>query len=157
MSLPDVIASMPNSLHIANGFASGKVCTARNDTPRPCFYTANMARTRPRIPVGWFLREWMETLKVRQADMMKRAGWSKTTASLLYNCQQDYNPQLVRDAARALNVEEWELLMPPSLAMQIRRLRAAVDSEVQLRVAEERATLPPPEPAPDRLRPRKAS
>jgi hypothetical protein len=115
-----------------------------------------MARTRPTIPVGWFLHEWMDTLHVRQADMIARAGWSKTTASLLYNCQQDYNPQLVADAARALNIEPWELLMPPAQAMQIRRLRAAVDEELQIRAAEQRSTFTPAEPEPDRLPPRRA-
>lgn len=116
-----------------------------------------MARTRPRLPVGWFLREWMDTLHVRQADMVERAGWSKTTASLLYNCQQDYNPELVRSAADALNVEPWELLMPPELAMQIRRLRQAVDREVQLRAAEERAGYVAGDPPSTRLSLRKAS
>lgn len=115
-----------------------------------------MARSRPRIPVGWFLREWMDTLRVRQADMIERAGWSKTTASLLYNCQQDYNPELVRSASIALNIEPWELLMPPELAMQIRRLRAAVDTEVQLRAADHRQDFTPADPPSDRLLPRKA-
>lgn len=119
-----------------------------------------MARTRPRISVGWFLREWMDTLQVRQADMIELAGWSKTTASLLYNCQQDYNPELVRTAAVALNIEPWELLMPPELAMQIRRLRQAVDREVQLRVAEDNASFKPASLSDDHLAPqpgRKAS
>jgi hypothetical protein len=117
-----------------------------------------MARTRPTIAVGWFLREWMNTLQVRQADMIERAGWSKTTASLLYNCQQDYNPQLVADAARALNLDPWELLMPPEQAMQQRRLRAAVVDEAQhLRAAEDRSSFTPAEPTPARLTPRKAS
>lgn len=116
-----------------------------------------MAKSRPRLPVGWFLREWMDTLMVRQADMIDRAGWSKTTASLLYNCQQDYNPDLVRSAAQALNIEQWELLMPPELAMQIRRLRAAVDREVQLRAAEEGPPFKPADPPSDRLSPRRAS
>ena len=60
-----------------------------------------MARSRPRITVGWYLPEWMDTLRVNQAQMIERTGWSKTTASLLYNCQQDYNPALVTSAAAA--------------------------------------------------------
>lgn len=115
-----------------------------------------MARSRPRIQVGWFLREWMDTLQVRQATMCDRTGWSKTTASLLYNCQQDYNPQLVADAARALNVEPWELLMHPELAMQLRRLRAAVAEEAHLRAAEPRTPFTPAEPPQERLAPRRA-
>lgn len=98
------------------------------------------------------MREWMDTLQVRQADMMRRTGWSKTTASLLYNCQQDYNPELVRTAAAALNLAPWELLMPPAEAMALRRLR---DSALTI-AAEERRQFDPAESASpdDRLLPR---
>lgn len=84
-----------------------------------------MARTRPILDVGWYLTEWMDTLRVRQTDMMRLTGWSKTTASLLYNRQQDYNPELVKTAAAALQIAPWELLMPPAEAMALRRLRDA--------------------------------
>lgn len=73
--------------------------------------------------VGWFLREWMNALGVRQRDMIERAGWSKTTASLLYNGRQDYSPKLVEEAANALNIAPYELLLKPEDAMAIRRLR----------------------------------
>ena len=101
-----------------------------------------MARTRPRIAVGWYLPEWMDTLHVSQADMTRLAGWSKTTASLLYNCQQDYNPELVRAAAHALNVRTYELFMPPEEAMALRRLRQSAvtiaGEDHVLRAAEDR-------------------
>ena len=118
-----------------------------------------MARTRPKIPVGWFLTEWMDSLGVNQAQMIERAGWSKTTASLLYNRQQDHNPALVAAAAHALHIEQFELFMLPEEAFHIRRLRQAVDEEHRLRlVAEERrefAAQPPDEG--DRLAPRRKS
>jgi len=111
-----------------------------------------MAKTRPVIPVGWFLREWMDTLNVNQAAMVRDAGWSKTTASHLYNCQQDFNPELVRAAAQALKIREFELFLPPDEAFHIRRLRQAVEEEHQLRaVADKRIPFKPAEPA----RPRK--
>jgi hypothetical protein len=113
-----------------------------------------MAKTRPVIPVGWFLREWMDSLHVDQATMMREAGWSKTTASLLYNCQQDYNPNLVKAASHALKIREFELLLPPGEAFHIRRLRQAVEEEHQLRAVSEKqipfipATDSPPAPPP---------
>lgn len=55
--------------------------------------------------------------------MVEAAGWSKTTASLLYNCQQDYNPDLIEQAAHALNIKPYELLMHPAEAMALRRVR----------------------------------
>lgn len=43
--------------------------------------------------------------------------------SQLYNGTQDFNPDLLETAAKALNAEMWELLMLPERAMAIRRLR----------------------------------
>lgn len=80
-------------------------------------------KSRPIISVGWYLTEWMDTLRVRQSHMIDRAGWSKTTASLLYNRQQDYSPRLVEEASAALNIAPFELLLHPEDAMAIRRMR----------------------------------
>lgn len=71
----------------------------------------------------------METLRVRQADMIERTGWSKTTMSLLYHNQQDYSPRIVEEAALALNLQPFELLMHPADAMAMRRVR---DSALQI-------------------------
>ncbi len=71
----------------------------------------------------WYLREWMQFLNVRQSYMVKQAGWSKTTASLLYNCHRDYTADLVDQAAAALNIAPFELLMQPQEAMAIRSIR----------------------------------
>jgi transcriptional regulator with XRE-family HTH domain len=122
--------SIFHSLHIANSIASKKVCNQHNDTRRDSFYNANMAkRSRPTIKVTWFLREWMLALGVRQRDMIERAGWSKTTASLLYNCQQDMNVELLKSAAIALNRQTYELLLPPEEAFRIIRHRQEVEKE----------------------------
>lgn len=115
-----------------------------------------MARTRPKIPVGWFLTEWMDTLGVNQVQMIDRAGWSKTSASLLYNRQQDHNPALVKAAAHALNIEPFELFLPPEEAFHIRRLRQAVEEEHRLRVvAEQRREFAAAPPEAERLAPRR--
>lgn len=66
----------------------------------------------------------MDALKVRQADIMKITGWSKATASQLYNGTQDYSPKVVTEAALALKCRPYELLMPYEQAMALRRLRA---------------------------------
>lgn len=74
--------------------------------------------------INWFLKEWMDTLDVNQAEMIRRTGWSKASASQLYNNKQDYSPKVVNEAADALNVAPYELLMKPETAMALRRLRA---------------------------------
>lgn len=93
-------------------------------------------RSRPVIPVTWYLREWMDSLRVKQAYMVKHAGWSKTTASLLYNCQQDMNVELLKSAAAALGRKPYELLMPPEDAYQIIRHRQEIEREALKLVAD---------------------
>ena len=84
-----------------------------------------MARRGIPKQINWYLREWMDLLGVTQAEMMRRTGWSKATASQLYNNLQDYNPKLVNEAAKALHLETFELLMRPERAMALRRQREA--------------------------------
>jgi len=55
--------------------------------------------------------------------MMELTGWSKATMSQLYNGVQDYSPKIIADAARALNVAHYELLMHPEEANALKRLR----------------------------------
>lgn len=115
------------------------------------------SRTRPVIPVGWFLTEWMDHLRVNQAYMVNHAGWTKTQASHLYNRQKDYKPDLVKSAAFALKIAPYELLMHPEDAMALRRLREnaltiAADNHATFTPAE---TDPGEDKAPRRLAPRR--
>lgn len=110
--------------HITNLEASDFVRTWRNDFRRRFSHNRNMARRGiPKGPVNWYLREWMDMLGVKQRDMIEKAGWSKATASQLYNGIQDYSPKVVNEAAQALNVAPFELLMRPEQAMAYRRIR----------------------------------
>lgn len=88
--------------------------------------------TRRGIPtqINWFLREWMEITDAFSGRgglerMRKETGWSKATMSQLYNNKQDYSPKILNEAARALHVEPFELLMKPERAMALRRQVAA--------------------------------
>jgi transcriptional regulator with XRE-family HTH domain len=89
--------------------------------------------------INWYLREWMDMLGVIQADMCRRTGWSKASCSQLYNNKQDYSPKIINEAAAALHVEAFELLMKPERAMALRRQREAAivlahDAEADLAV-----------------------
>lgn len=64
--------------------------------------------------------------------MCELTGWNKATCSQLYNNVQDYSPKIVNEAAKALNVEPWELLMTPERAMALRRIRASAEEIVTL-------------------------
>lgn len=78
----------------------------------------------PKTPPLWYLREWMAAKGIkRQADMADRTGWSKATMSQLYNGKQDFSPKILREAAAALEIQPFELLMHPDQAMALVRLR----------------------------------
>ena len=98
----------------------------------------------------------MDALGVRQSDMVREAGWSKTTASLLYNCQQDMNVELLKSAAAALKRRPYELLMPPEEAFQIIRHRQEIEREA-LRLVAERQTDFVAKPEDDAVTPRWSS
>ena len=82
-----------------------------------------MAHTRPKRYTNWYLRDWMRTLEVTQADLIERTDLSKTSVSLLCDDRQDYRPEVIRDMALALNIAPYELLMHPDDAMALRQLR----------------------------------
>lgn len=112
-------------------------------------YVRNMARRGiPKQQPAWYLKEWMAACgfsgRGAQARMMEETGWSKATMSQLYNGQQDFNSDILRTAARALNVHEFELLMLPEMAMRNRRVW---DDLTKLAVVEAPAPLPPAAPA----------
>lgn len=140
-------SDMRTCSHITNNDASVFVRTKCNDFPGPFSHNRNMARRGVPNQVNWYLREWMdatEAFKGRggQERMRKETGWSKATMSQLYNNKQDFSPKIINEAAKALSVETWELLMPPERAMAIRRIR-----QDALRIVED--TTPP---APQRKR-----
>lgn len=71
----------------------------------------------------WFLRDWLKTLRVKQARLMELTAWDKRKASELVNGKQRYNRDIVNEAAFALNIAPFELLMHPEDAMALRQLR----------------------------------
>lgn len=122
--VPGGVVMQPCS-HITNFRARGHVRTGRNDFLCRVSHNRNMGRRGVPTQVNWYLREWMDLLGVNQAEMIRRTDWSKASMSQLYNNKQDYSPKLVNEAALALNVEPFELLMKPERAMALRRQREA--------------------------------
>lgn len=62
-------------------------------------------------------------MKMRQAQLCLATGWDKRKASELVNGKQRYNRDTVNEAAAALNIAPFELLLSPADAMALRRLR----------------------------------
>lgn len=70
----------------------------------------------------WFLREWMESVGLKQAALQKELGWSKGKMNSVWHGQQ-YTQEIIDEVAPWLNVRPYELLMPPDLAHAFRNLR----------------------------------
>lgn len=113
---------MPDRSHCTNIMSIANVSTYPADTHLTRRYNRGMARTKPKGVCNWFIRDWMDAFGMTQAEMARRAGWSKATMSDLYNGVQDYSPRIVAAAAIALNCEPHELLMPYDRAMAYRRM-----------------------------------
>lgn len=111
-----------------------KVRTYRNAFTSGVLHYSDMPNRRgvPKSGANWFIREWMDLLGVRQRDMVERCDWSKASASQIYNGVQDYSPKIVREAALALNLREYELFMPPDKAMAFRRMEATAKEMLEI-------------------------
>jgi transcriptional regulator with XRE-family HTH domain len=102
----------------------------------------------PKRGPSWYLPEWMAVCGLSghgaQAKMMALTGWSRATMSQLYNGKQDFSPDILRQAAEALHVEPYELLMMPDRAMRLRQ--AVADAERIVRIAREAKAVSVPAP-----------
>lgn len=80
----------------------------------------------------WYFKQWLEHLNVKQADLVKALDWNKSKASLMFNDKQRYHRDDVNDVARFLQIEPFELLIPPERAMALRQYRASAETIVTL-------------------------
>lgn len=71
----------------------------------------------------WYLPQWLQALRVRQAELERLTGWDKRKASHLVTGKQPYKRDTLNEAADALHIAPFELLMHPEDAFALRRLR----------------------------------
>lgn len=81
----------------------------------------------------WYLREWLAALDCTVTQLRERTDWTHRIASQLVNRKLRWNRDHLSQAATALHLDAWELLMHPADAMEVRQLRTQV-----LRAAEKR-------------------
>jgi len=97
-----------------------------------------MAKARKIKPIprwDWYLRDWLGMYGKIQADLEKDLEWNKSKASLMFNGEQKYNRNDINQVAEWLQVEPYELLMHPSDAMHLRRLKAHELEVVAIKVS----------------------
>lgn len=78
----------------------------------------------------WYFQEWAKVAEMTQTDVARLAGWSKATASDIWNGQQ-YTQSIIDLVAPILHAKPYELLMHPDEAFAIRRMREAAITIVQ--------------------------
>jgi plasmid maintenance system antidote protein VapI len=76
--------------------------------------------------LDWYLGDWLKTLQVSQADLVRLTDYPKAKVSDLVTGKQRYNRDILNDIAKALNVYPFELLMHPDDAYSLRRMEQAV-------------------------------
>jgi hypothetical protein len=76
------------------------------------------------ITHDWYLREWVDASPVSISELRERTGWTHRIASQLVNRKLRWNRDHLSEAAFALHVEPFELLMHPDDAFALRRLRS---------------------------------
>lgn len=91
----------------------------RNDAGAAHWYPLRMPAPRH----DWYLKEWLSTLRKRQADIVRDLDWNKARVSLMVRGDQQYTRDAVNELADYLNIRPYELLMHPEDAMTLRRLR----------------------------------
>lgn len=109
-----------------NSMSSGDVQFLRNAKYRCVSYNL--------IVLDWYLGDWLKTLQVSQADLVRLTDYPKAKVSDLVNGKQRYNRDILNDIAHALNIKPFELLMHPSDAMAQRRMRRLAEEMVQVPV-----------------------
>lgn len=84
-----------------------------------------MPRYASTVPGDWYLRDWMKERGLTQAKLRARTGWSKATMNDLFHGRTDYYRARLDEAARGLDLEPFELLLPPAEAKALRAVRDA--------------------------------
>jgi predicted XRE-type DNA-binding protein len=83
-------------------------------------YNWNMAK-KPEF--DWYLESWLRVARLNQARLSEITGWGKRKTSELVTGKQRYSRDTINEAASALSIRPFELLLHPADAMAIRRLR----------------------------------
>lgn len=77
----------------------------------------------------------MAHTKKRQAHLVSDLGWSRRKASEVFNGDQPYKRETVNELSEWLQIEPFELLLPPEEAIALRQLRSSA-----LRIAQDIST-----------------
>ncbi|MDE2439449.1 MAG: hypothetical protein KGP14_00385 [Betaproteobacteria bacterium] len=80
----------------------------------------------------WYLREWMELRELSQQRIHQLSGWSVGKVNEIFHSQTPYRRESVNILSEILEIEPYELLMPPAMAEWYRRIDALALSHPEL-------------------------
>lgn len=75
-----------------------------------------------RAEADWYLQEWLTHSGKIQSSLVTELGWDKARANFLFHGKQPFKRSDLAAVAKWLNIEPYELLLPPDKALAIRRL-----------------------------------
>lgn len=130
----------PDGSHHLNFESSPQVHISGDDAASAKFTYCGMADANE---PDWYLQEWAAELGKKQADLVSDLGWLKNAAHRIWHGKQPYRRDILNQVARWLNIEPFELLMPPKEALSLRRLRESAAAIVAASSAGVLASTPP--------------
>ncbi len=89
-------------------------------------YVVAMHGMEPPMRREWQLHAWADALELKPRDLVERTGWSWAKVSLVWNGKQDWKSRDLFEMASALQIEPYELLLPPHEAMALRHIKDAI-------------------------------
>lgn len=116
------------SSHHLNFESSPTVQIAGDDANGSEFTYCGMAQ---KSEPDWYLQEWAAERGKIQADLARDLNWQKNAAHRIWHGKQPYRRDLLNQVAKWLNVEPFEMLMPPQEALSLRQLRESARAIVQ--------------------------
>ena len=119
---------MPLGLDSLNELGNSECLDSLNDRRGERWYHCGMKKPRH----DWYFNQWLEHVGKTQADVSNDLGWNKSKPSLFAAGSQRYHRDDVNALAAYLNVEPFELLIPPDRAMALRQYRASAEKIVTL-------------------------
>ena len=118
---------MLETISVSKPRLQATILGCRNDSFARVGYHCRMAPG-----FDWYLKEWLDTLGKRQADIVRDLGWNKARISLMLRGKQPYDRDSLNELATYLNLRPHELLMHPDDAMALRRLKVVAGQIVQI-------------------------
>lgn len=101
-----------------NELGNSECLGSLNDSHRARWYHCGMKKPRH----DWYFNQWLDHSGKTQTDVVNDLGWNKSKPSLFAAGSQRYHRDDVNALAHYLNVEPFELLLPPERAMALRQL-----------------------------------